>query len=102
LSPSSWFSTRSLHDALPILVGGHVGAEHARGSGLHVIGGLAELHATGLAAATCVDLGLDHPGACAQGLGCFNCFVGGGRNAPCRDRKSTRLNSSHVKTSYAV
>src|SRR5690606_41856117 len=27
---------------------------------------------------------------------------GAGRRPPCRDRKSTRLNSSHVKISYAV
>ena len=62
------------------LVGGHLGAEHLGRSGLHVVGGLAELDAASLAAAASVDLRLDHPGALAQGVGSFNRFVRGSRD----------------------
>ncbi len=68
------------------LVGGHLGAEHLGRSGLDVFDGLAELDAAGLAAAACVDLRLDHPGALAQRLGDCNGFIRGSRDLAGRNR----------------
>lgn len=62
------------------LVGGHLGAEHLGGCGLHIVGGLAELDAASLTAAARVDLRFHHPGAIAQGIGDFNRFVRGRRD----------------------
>src|SRR6266700_6616712 len=39
---------------------------------------------------------------CASGRPAFTAGTSGRRGRKCRDRKSTRLNSSHVKISYAV
>src|SRR5690606_19771756 len=68
------------------LVGRHLRAEHLAGGGLHVVEGLAELHAAGLAATARVDLRLHHPGAVAQGLGGLDRFIGRGRDASGRNR----------------
>src|SRR5690606_40783638 len=50
------------------------------------------------------DLAVDHLGHAAQRLGALRpeCQPGGRHPVLVRDRKSTRLNSSHVKNSYAV
>src|SRR5690554_7600414 len=68
--------TLSLHDALPILPARHPlpGKHHRFGIGLAAPSGHADARPPGTA---------------------------GGRH-PRRDRKSTRLNSSHVRISYAV
>ncbi len=58
------------------LVGFHGLAQHALGGGMDVIQAFAELDAAGLAAATCVDLGLDHPLRTAQVLGGVDGGVG--------------------------
>src|SRR5437868_11131340 len=74
--------TLSLHDALPILgAGEHVlHAEHEKHAFMHPVGGRVEEEAR------------DHL-----------IIVGKHReNGPIGDRKSTRLNSSHVSISYAV
>src|SRR5690606_41371200 len=85
--------TLSLHDALPILV--IVDAGHqAVGLGHHLEGQTGELRRVvveGLAA-----LGVD------DGVHLRQCAARVEDVARDRDRKSTRLNSSHVKISYAV
>src|SRR5207302_9904794 len=76
-------STLSLHDALPIYA---VGGQHVRGRRGHPHIGQHDR--------------LDHRAAGegqARQPGAPRCA-----RHPRRDRKSTRLNSSHVKTSYAV
>src|SRR5690606_41428451 len=80
--PSSEIYTLSLHDALPIF---HVVA-------LGLDGDLGGVGGVGAQRDGCVRVG-------AQILGGLT-HRGGGR--PPVDRKSTRLNSSHVKISYAV
>src|SRR5690606_42033716 len=75
-TPTPLFSTLSLHDALPISA---VPAHHATGRSAPAANGF--------------------PAAYRHGNQCRN----SDRAAPVRlDRKSTRLNSSHVKISYAV
>src|SRR5690606_40983461 len=92
--PTTEMSTLSLHDALPISQDGH--AHHGGGGG---VGGHGVRVADVLA-----RMG---PGtiAAALGLGPHQPVEGAflGAQHPRRgDRKSTRLNSSHVKISYAV
>ncbi len=58
------------------LVGFHVGTEHALGSGADVIETAAELDATGLAATTGMDLGLDHPLRTTKVLGGVDSGIG--------------------------
>src|SRR6201989_3206083 len=58
------------------LVGFHVGTEHALGGGADIVQAAAELHATGLTAATGMDLGLDHPLRAAKVLGGVDGGVG--------------------------
>src|SRR3989442_3185535 len=73
--------TPSLHDALPICI-----AERARGSGVPMVDLLEDFRG--------------HSGTV------FNDYLhyseAGNRWVAERDRKSTRLNSSHVRISYAV
>src|SRR5690606_40191892 len=59
-------------------------------------------HDTGFACALCAALDPLHPGRVADGL--VHGPVHGVLDGPAarQDRKSTRLNSSHVKTAYAV
>src|SRR3989442_7434525 len=79
--------TLSLHDALPIcgnLVGQHVDAQ-AADRVHHAVGGHADLHVARLAQPAGRQVRLP---AIAE--------------AVLEDRKSTRLNSSHVRISYAV
>src|SRR5690606_40374947 len=82
----------SLHDALPISAGAGPGGE------LGSRGSMADLPDVGLK----MGAGLDehvHDGALHEVV-----LVAQGRADPAveQDRKSTRLNSSHVKISYAV
>ncbi|MNT73263.1 hypothetical protein D3C72_2119470 [compost metagenome] len=42
---------------------------------LHIVDRLGHLHATALAAAACVDLGLHHPNRATQLLCGFHCFL---------------------------
>src|SRR5690606_42071509 len=92
--PTSGIYTLSLHDALPICV---IADEIA---GLTVFGGdFGEARAVGaFAVANDEDqVGLGREGTYGGlAVRCGVTDVGGG------DRKSTRLNSSHVKISYAV
>src|SRR5690606_41855373 len=79
----------SLHDALPILGGG---AGHRTGQAVELGGEALDVRRVGHYA---LDRALEHVGQVAfpvvhEGLGAGE------------DRKSTRLNSSHVKISYAV
>src|SRR5690606_41531786 len=84
----------SLHDALPISSGTPVYAAN-RGTvslvGMHCASGNLVL--------------IDHPGGIQTGYAHLSKFAPGlavGDKVGTRDRKSTRLNSSHVKISYAV
>src|SRR5690606_41924117 len=87
--PCSAFSTLSLPDALPIFLH-RVRARRRRGRGAHADGlDLAEPR-HGL-----------HRRRVPRGRRCRPCR-GSARSSPSADRKSTRLNSSHVKISYAV
>src|SRR5690606_41187411 len=84
-------STLSLHDALPILA--HSIAQAAVGVG-HALDDLVrDAHLGGV-------VGGRHPQAQHVGAQGVHQLVGGDHIA--QDRKSTRLNSSHVKISYAV
>src|SRR5690606_1662100 len=64
------------------LVGLHPGAEHGLGVLADLFVGLGQLDAAGLAAATGVDLRLDHPEVARDGLGGLHRFLGGARDAP--------------------
>src|SRR5690606_16501078 len=68
------------------LVGLHLRAEHALGVLAHLVEAAGELDAAGLAAATGVDLGLDHPEVAGNGLGGVDRLFGRARNAPRRHR----------------
>src|SRR5690606_41583094 len=80
------FSALSLHDALPISRGGGV----AHLPGMFVI----------------ADQVVSQPNIIFDGGGLQNGLIvpagALGLHVDCEDRKSTRLNSSHVKISYAV
>src|SRR5690606_41369016 len=82
LSPPTGIDTLSLHDALPIwvLVGYSLTYSPGYGPLTHLIGGLGDFGSSGFVNA------VDEEGG-------YPLLV---------DRKSTRLNSSHVKISYAV
>src|SRR5207302_11253536 len=82
-------STLSLHDALPISTphARHHGARQASVALHHLSVGLATDHRLEVAHQAREWIGADH--------GADDIMRGG-------DRKSTRLNSSHVKISYAV
>jgi hypothetical protein len=67
------------------LVGDHAGAEHRLGGFAHLVDGLDQLDAAGLAAAAGVDLRLDHPVVAADGLGGFGRLAGGTGDAPGRN-----------------
>src|SRR5690606_42158573 len=101
-SPSSVFYTLSLHDALPIWIG--VEAECQFGRALPV-------NVTGAMGAVASEFGL--PWNICRGLAVMGRAIGlvghileESKNPMADeiyiDRKSTRLNSSHVKISYAV
>src|SRR2546430_7873123 len=81
--------TLSLHDALPIWV--------VRASATLEI---SELVPT-LIAGTSVSTSTFSP-ALSRLITCGRRFIARSRAARCRDRKSTRLNSSHSQISYAV
>src|SRR5690606_39604996 len=89
--PSTWVYPLSLHDALPILLGSALCMDKLKAKDVLAAHGIPQVPWIGLrdteldqAAARVTDAGLRYP-----------VFV-----KP--DRKSTRLNSSHVKISYAV
>src|SRR5690606_41554904 len=82
----------SLHDALPIFASDAAGHEHAApglitGSGAVVVGRHGSVHQNRVG-----DLETDRAGTQKAQE----------ERGPVVDRKSTRLNSSHVKMSYAV
>src|SRR5699024_12142032 len=85
----------SLHDALPIWLAG--GSSNAAA----VLFGMNRMFRLGLKQeelmARGVRLGADVPYCIMRGT-----VLAEGTSAPRRDRKSTRLNSSHVSISYAV
>ena len=68
------------------LVGLHLRAEHALGVLAHLVVGLGELDAAGLAAAAGVDLGLDDPEVAADGLRRVDGLLRRAGDAPGRDR----------------
>src|SRR5207249_8140533 len=87
-------STLSLHDALPIFTGLGVAGEEVLVHGLedHVLG---------------PDVEVRKPALVAEGRhrdreGARRCLGPAGSLGLTQDRKSTRLNSSHVSISYAV
>src|SRR5699024_12561905 len=82
---SAWFSTLSLHDALPIF-----GANEGGLCLVHRPVHLLRRHVPQLLGEELLHLGED---GLNKGKGAANEVL---------DRKSTRLNSSHVSTSYAV
>src|SRR5690606_40547894 len=86
--------TLSLHDALPIFHAG--GVEHAGGVLGHLGGRVGAGRDRGLADPAVVEA--DHPEASRQTR---DERLPAPAGVP-EDRKSTRLNSSHVKISYAV
>src|ERR1039458_10783190 len=94
-----------------VLHGGNSdGIEASMGPGCFYPGNL--LHQTGMYQLPMLQWGRDVsiPEICFIKLGCisFQCFNGAGMFLsrklcrPCTDRKSTRLNSSHLGISYAV
>src|SRR5690606_41390587 len=85
--------TLSLHDALPILYHGTAFGGIAAVAGQHDVVPARQRPADGLEGLAAHDDGLAHGDALEVGKVC--------RQVP-GDRKSTRLNSSHVKISYAV
>src|SRR5690606_39411633 len=87
-------SARSLHDALPILRGGGSQGRDRAGKDARVQGRLPCAPRRHFADGGDRPAGPAHPGAPAA--------AAGRRGARDRDRKSTRLNSSHVKISYTV
>src|SRR5690606_39704721 len=95
LTPASQTSTRPLHDALPI----SIGKSHGRGTMMvrELVKQARELirrNRSGVLAPEVLT---------PEGFGSLNArrlIVA--RVAMAQDRKSTRLNSSHVKSSYAV
>src|SRR5690606_40134197 len=94
-TPSTAFATLSLHDALPICMGVEGEATDDEQVEAHSLQGffggfLDLLRADG------AKLGADGDGCPFDGAVLFGVF------ANSLDRKSTRLNSSHVKISYAV
>src|SRR5690606_42087212 len=96
LTPTTQFSTLSLHDALPIsLLGARVLAFRRRGACrlVRLLAGFGQCDLAdgtdGVAPRLAVDAVARRPGLVA----CLG---------DAEDRKSTRLNSSHVKISYAV
>src|SRR5690606_41794338 len=82
--PSTAIYTLSLHDALPIFDSQQIGAEQGNSHGLGGNACPAQRGPGGLGEQTPHQLDEQHRGQHAG------------------DRKSTRLNSSHVKISYAV
>src|SRR5690606_39361493 len=93
--PPSGTHTLSLHDALPIWVVEQCEQQMLDG---HVLMALLAGALVALADAELQVLA-EHwkasESCCGPRWGCPHAF-------PCQDRKSTRLNSSHVKISYAV
>src|SRR5690606_42033066 len=93
---------RSLHDALPICAQGRGGADLRDGREPYLDGAAAGLSLRGDGTVRDADTYRTHPPAADDGRR-------GGRGTLARsqrehvagqDRKSTRLNSSHVKSSY--
>src|SRR5690606_41832527 len=91
------FYSLSLHDALPISLGQDHGLGGGRGGPAHAVGVLAvRIGAADHAQQQLVARLAGHAGALGQVVELEeHAFAGA-------DRKSTRLNSSHVKISYAV
>src|SRR5690606_41499967 len=100
-TPSSpaWPSTLSLHDALPIFDGGDGFSclRAIRATGLRHIGATAAA-----LPANCSRGGADQIDSREAVLDVIGDTDHDAGLAVFRDRKSTRLNSSHVKISYAV
>src|SRR5690606_41568415 len=93
--------TLSLHDALPISTIGITPTEPAIGFGYIHCGGRLDL--AGAPSAFAVDSFVEKPTlAVAKRYLSEGDYLWNGGMFISRDRKSTRLNSSHVKTSYAV
>src|SRR5690606_42033522 len=94
--PPTVLSPLSLHDALPIWIirswARMLTESRARGQRNRVCAKVEHWH---------IQYGAGCPRP-ALGVGCPARSGVASRAAPVRDRKSTRLNSSHVKTSYAV
>src|SRR5690625_6400722 len=76
--------------ALPLVIAVLTGSPSPTGDGVRFLPGMETL--------VFVELGLFFAVGLLQ---LVYAIAGHGRPAPCRDRKSTRLNSSHVAISYA-
>src|SRR5690606_42013824 len=99
---SSSLFLRSLHDALPILDRGLI--RQSRGVAVRVVGQVARSQPGGDRVR---PTGCGGDGGGGEPVGVVVTVVGDLRGAALEgrdqlDRKSTRLNSSHVKISYAV
>src|SRR5207249_9287376 len=99
---STWISNLSLHDALPIFGSG--GRAHCRDQGGCVVGWYRLRHGASRAPAPVAMAreGTSNtllPGTGRQSVDASRRQGGGGETRG--DRKSTRLNSSHVSISYA-
>src|SRR5690606_41984655 len=94
-------TTLSLHDALPIFqrVVPHCSRIFNHSFFLEDINGCTCCSASYRVSAESCTMAANFPFR-HQFLGCYGCTEG--QSASYSDRKSTRLNSSHVKISYAV
>src|SRR5690606_41128649 len=101
LNPATCFETLSLHDALPIAAPPPIALPRGPGRAPDRFGGYARSPPWGRGRrARGRRSGRSPPGA--RG-GCHRRLRGRSRRTSTgQDRKSTRLNSSHVKISYAV
>src|SRR5690606_40264940 len=90
----------SLHDALPIY--GPQGALDAQAGGIHPVLAAPEPVEHRLHAGPDAELGHDRDDLGVGQLDVLPAVAARTHRLDAEDRKSTRLNSSHVKTSYAV
>src|SRR5690606_41728076 len=99
-TPSTKSHTLSLHDALPISKTNSIDWDTENGQRVYVVGGNHFVSSNGLR----VEQQAQFAGTNGVAAGSYPYFT----NVPDElyadtvDRKSTRLNSSHVKISYAV
>src|SRR5690606_41494300 len=100
LTPAAALSTLSLHDALPIsFTRSFAGILEGSGQGL----GQCDrdlFHGLGVGGGRALELGACH--RLGDGVTGGEALRPEGDEVGAQDRKSTRLNSSHVKISYAV
>ena len=87
-APSSTSRLRTFWPVRAGLVRDQLHAENLAGVFADLLERLRHLDATALAAATRVNLGLDHPDIAAQGFRCLDRVVDGGAVDPARNRNA--------------